>query len=225
MSKSMAISTPQPSTNGRFEGSTASCEFARERLGQSGEAGREQRQERPGNEFGGSTAATGIGWPVVRRFDELDRVVIDKRDEQAHHPLGRERGDVTVAPHHEVAVRGEERSPQSVPLAVADAVGVVDGTDVDHGCSCRAGNRRRVVGRAVVENDELVDKGNRLDELLACARHQGADRRGFVTTREAQRDGSPSFGGHDPLGGPRRCVDGAHGMSAHRTHSRLMVAR
>ena len=103
----------------RLDHRSAARVLARQRLVQAGELREEQRQQRAGDELGGAAAAAEVVGTLVVGLDERHGVVDEQRLEQAHHPVRRERRDVAVAPHDEVAAAGGERRPQHVALAAA----------------------------------------------------------------------------------------------------------
>ncbi len=165
------------------------------------QVGKEQRDQGARHELGDPPALVGAPFDraVVEPLDEIDAVVQQQGAEQPGDESRLEIADVAVAPHDEVAVAGGERLPQRLTLAGSrSALGqdVVCAQNDSAGLPCPESG---VVGRSVVDDENLVDEGYPLDELTHDGPHHVSHRRAFVASRYANRYRLATTGGEESV--------------------------
>ncbi len=183
------LDTPTFDERDCFKDAAATCVFAAKWLHDPAQLGIQMRDQWACDEFG-DTATTGgvpIERPAVAGLDESDRRFCQERPDEARHEVCSEGAEVRVEPADQLAVAREERLPQDVALAGSRSD---FRKDRRHGHDSRAGpsgNGSGVIGRAVVEDDDLVDESDVLDKLSADRFHDRADGLCLVSRWEAHR--------------------------------------
>src|SRR5207248_4638881 len=128
---------------------------------------------------------------------------------------GTEVAHVGVAPDDDVAIGHEQRLPHGVALAGAgpELGGDFGGRD-DAGAGT-GGPGRRAVGRAVVDDDDLVDQRLLAHEVTAHGRDDRADRGRLVASRQAHGDPLVALGLDQAVDGELAVVEGPDGGGGH----------
>ena len=108
-----------------------------------------------------------------------------------------------------------DRSPHGLALAVLGAVLRKDLGGGYHGGAGRFGDRGRVVGGAVVHDDQLVDHGVAQHELSVDGLHRGADGGALVAGGQADRDSPAALGGDQTGRREVAIVEGAQHDGGH----------
>lgn len=153
---------------------------------------------------------------VVHRLDEVDTGVGEQGADDPRDEVGRELLEVRVDEADDVARRDEQGAPQDLALA---GHGRDAGQDVVAVDDSRPGCRRdlgRPVGRAGVDDHDLVDERDLPHEVMTDDRDDVADRLLLVQRGQddADRLAARSFRGHDPV---ERAVGHGPGAGAQPT--------
>ena len=164
--------------------------LACERLHDRRKVWKEQRHERASDELGDPASLTvaAVERAVVVALDEPDVAARQERADEPEHEARAEVADVGVAPHDDVALRREHRSPERVTLAAQvvergeDLLGAHDaGTGIGR-------TLRRAVDRAVVDDEDLVDQARALHQLALDEIDDRADGVLLIAGRKTERD-------------------------------------
>ncbi len=165
------------------------------------EVGKEERDQGPRHELGDPPALVGAprDRAIVEALDEIDAVVQKQGAEQPGDETRLKIADVGIAPHDEVALACGQRLPQRLTLAGSRSA---LGKDVvrAHNDSARLPcPESGVVGRSIVDDEDLVDEGYSFDELTHDGPHHVSHRRALVSSRYANRYRLATTGGEESV--------------------------
>ena len=137
--------------------------LARERLGEAGQVGVEEVDQRPGADLGHPPAPVRVGAqrPPVDGLHVADLGVVDDRAHEPGHERGVEVHDVRVQPDDHVAPHDGEALPHRLALSPAGPEPGEHLVVLHHARPGRRGDRGGVVLAAAVHDDDLVEQAPR----------------------------------------------------------------